>query len=269
MIEGRKPLKRNFHGETTMICNKTPISLMNEVCKANNLVPEYTVIEESGPPHEKSFKVELKLSDIGSYEGISTTIRGAKHKAAQLGLEMSGLKKPERKPKRSDDVPSVELNSLAMKLGKVVEYRDLAHVVKPHTAPAPIPSAAYGGYPYPEYTPGMLPYRRSPAKMSVMVKVGEKEYFGEGFRKKEARRNAASKALVDLRKEMNMEPKVDKSQGTLASSNAKSEIPEPQVSASGRLKVTFRMLAVTRTGVIMFGLPYTYMPGGVIGCSRQ
>ena len=221
---------------------------MNEVCKANNLVPEYTVIEESGPPHEKSFKVELKLSDIGSYEGISTTIRGAKHKAAQLGLEMSGLKKPERKPKRSDDVPSVELNSLAMKLGKVVEYRDLAHVVKPHTAPAPIPSAAYGGYPYPEYTPGMLPYRRSPAKMSVMVKVGEKEYFGEGFRKKEARRNAASKALVDLRKEMSMEPKVDKNQGTLASTNAKSEIPEPQVSASGRLKVTFRMLAVTRTG---------------------
>ena len=229
--ESRKKKRIDFNKESTMICNKTPISLMNEICKANNLMPEYKVVEESGPPHEKSFKVELKLQDIGSYEGIATTIRGAKHKAAQLGLETSGLKKPERKPKRSDDVPSVELNSLAMKHGKVVEYRDLPYGMKPHTAPAPIPSAGYGGYPYPDYTPGMLPYRRPQMKMSVMVKVGDKEYFGEGFRKKEARRNAASKALADLRKEMNVEPKVEKNQ---ASGSVSSEIPEPKVSA--RLK---------------------------------
>lgn len=216
-----------------MICNKTPISLMNEVCKANSVVPEYKVVEESGPPHEKTFKVELTLSDVGLYEGIASTIRGAKHKAAQLGLETSGLTKPERKPKQFTNEPSVELNSLAMKLGKVIEYSDLLpQMVRQHTGPSPIPSNSYGGYSYPNYTPGVIPtiqYHRPQLKMTAVVKVGDEEYLGEGFRKKEARRNAASKALADLRKELNVSPNVEQGQLTQASDNIKSEILESKV----------------------------------------
>ena len=211
-----------------MICNKTPISLMNEVCKANNVVPEYKVVEESGPPHEKLFKVELTLPNVGSYEGVASTIRGAKHKAAQLGLETSGLTKPERKSKQFNDAPSVELNALAMRLQRNVQYLDLPHVVKPHNGPSPMPS--YGGYPYTEYTPGLMPYHHRPhIRMMVSVKVGEKEYFGEGFRKKDARRNAASKALADIRQELKAEPKVEQNQLAQASDKVKSEMPEPKV----------------------------------------
>jgi hypothetical protein len=214
-----------------MICNKTPISLMNEVCKANNVVPEYKVVEESGPPHEKVFKVELFLPDVGSYEGVSPTIRGAKHKAAQLGLETSGLKKPERKSKQFSDAPSVELNSLAMRLGRMVQYCDLVpHIAKPHHGPSPMPSGGYSDYPsYTEYAPGVLPYYLRPQmKMKVSVKVGDKEYIGDGYRKKDARRNAASKALADLQQELQKDPTVVE-HGQLASDNIKSEIPEPKV----------------------------------------
>jgi hypothetical protein len=215
-----------------MICNKTPISLMNEVCKSNNVIPEYKVVEETGPPHEKTFKVELSLPDVGSYEGVASTIRGAKHKAAQLGLETSGLTKPERKPKQFNDAPSVELNTIATKLGKTVKYSDLAPLMmKPLPGPSPIPSSTYG-YPYPDYTPGVMPYHRPQMKMTASVKVGDKEYFGEGFRKKEARRNAASKALADLHQELKMSPKVEQSQLSQASDNIKSEIPEPKVQLS-------------------------------------
>ena len=198
---------------------------MNEVCKANNVVPEYKVVEETGPPHEKTFKVELMLPNVGSFEGIASTIRGAKHNAAQLGLETSGLKKPERKPKQSNDAPSVELNSLAMKLGKIVEYSDL-----PPTYPSqsPIPSNSYAGYMYPDYPSKFMHYRRQP-RMLASVKVGDKEYVGEGFRKKEARRNAASKALKDLRKELNTGSNLEQEQSTQASENVQDEIPEPKV----------------------------------------
>ena len=201
-----------------MICNKTPISLMNELCKANKVVPEYKVVEESGPPHEKTFKVELTLSSGGAYEGVASTIRGAKHNAAQLGLETSGMTKPERRPKQFNNAPTVELNSLAMKLGKHIEYCDLAPMVRPHSGPSPIPSNTYGGYSYQEYTPGMMPYHPPQLKMAASVKVDDKEYFGEGFRKKEARHDAASKALVELRKECALEPKSEQN-----------EIPDPKV----------------------------------------
>ena len=193
------------------IQQKTLISLMNELCKANNIVPEYKVVEETGPPHQKTFRVALCLLNhgtIATYEGIGQTIKGGKHKAAQLALETSGLTKPERKQKPSSIAPSVELNSLAMKLGRTVEYHDLPYgTTKQHSGPNPLPSNAYPAYgdgQFKQYSPGLLPYGNAVIKMHVSLKIGEKEYFGEGNRRKDARHSAAMDALLDLRKEYDL-----------------------------------------------------------------
>lgn len=200
------------------MAQKTPISLMNELCKANSIAPEYKVIDENGPPHQKTFKVQLSLPNVGCYEGIGQTIKGAKHKAAQLGLETSGLTKPERKPKILKVMPTVELNSLAMKLGKVVQYHDLPSRIESYHSPNPLPSSAYSQFssqfkPYnPSIPTSRIPYRRPPTKITVSLKIGEKEYFGEGHRRKDARHNAAVKALADLRKQYDPQVKLEKTE---------------------------------------------------------
>ena len=77
------------------MAQKTPVSLMNELAKANKLNPEYKVIEESGPAHKRSFTVQLTLGDVGTWEGKATSIRAAKHAAASAELEKCGLCLPE------------------------------------------------------------------------------------------------------------------------------------------------------------------------------
>lgn len=110
------------------MAQKTPVSLMNELAKANNLNPDYKVIDESGPAHKRTFTVQLTLGDVGTWEGKVTRIRGAKHAAAALELDRCGLCMPDvEKPKvqQVNVTPTVELNVLAMKLGKLTQYQDL------------------------------------------------------------------------------------------------------------------------------------------------
>lgn len=190
---------------------KTPISSMNELCKSNNIVPDYQLVEEAGPPHQRSFKVELSLPN-GSYFGVGQTIKNAKHEAAQSGLDSCGLTKPERKVKPMNIAPSVELNNLAMKLGKQVIYTDFALDTRQHPGPTPAPSNAYpqyGGQLNKPYPSGFQSYSNSPTKVTVSLKIGDKEYFGEGNRIKDARHNAAQNALPDLRAELNMDMKLE------------------------------------------------------------
>lgn len=206
---------------------KTPISLMNELAKANNLEPEYKVLEESGPAHKKTFRVELTLGEIGKWEGTGNSIKTAKHAAANLGLENCGLCLPEKPVVKTVNLtPTVELNGLAMKLGKATQYRDLP--------PKPLPSHTHGQFPgplprqmnagfrgmsnmqqgfnhmnygmhqqrqYNQYNSGYYP-RQVPKMMRVSLTVGEQEFIGEGRDKQQARHNAAKKATDVLREEL-------------------------------------------------------------------
>lgn len=232
---------------------------MNELAKANNLEPEYKVVEEKGPAHKKTFRVELKMGEVGTWEGVGESIKKAKHDAASKGLENCGLCIPEKPTVRTVNLtPTVELNGLAMKLGKATQYKDLP--------PKPLPSHAHGQFPgpnqhqmnprfrgmsnlsqeynhmgygmqqgrYGQYNSFMYP-RQVPRMMRVSLTVGDVEFVGEGRDKQQARHNAAKKAIEALRIELqqmvksepspNEEPKTD---GSVAN-NSTDPTPAPDL----------------------------------------
>lgn len=219
------------------MAQKTPVSLMNELAKANKLNPEYKVTEESGPAHKRTFTVQLTLGDVGTWEGKATSIRAAKHAAANLGLEKCGLCMPEVGKPRVQQVhvtPTVELNVLAMKLGKLTKYEELApkmayqHPVnmgyQAFQMQHQIPGYHHGGSPRPRSPYGLLhPYTgqdnhyrsyihndyhprsappRIPRIACVKLIMGDQEFYGEGRDKQAARKNAASKAVRVIREEL-------------------------------------------------------------------
>lgn len=220
------------------MAQKTPVSLMNELAKANKLNPDYKVIDESGPAHKRAFTVQLTLGDVGTWEGKATSIRGAKHAAAALGLDRCGLCMPEvEKPKvqQVNVTPTVELNVLAMKLGKLTQYQDLQPKIPSYHPPVnmgyqglhmqhQIPGVHHTGsprsrspfgmlHPYPgqenHYRPfiqnGYHPHSappRLPRICCVKLIVGDQEFYGEGHDKQAARKNAALKAVRAMREEL-------------------------------------------------------------------
>lgn len=195
------------------MAQKTPISLMNELAKANQLTAEYRTVEQSGPAHKRTFRVHLVLGEIGVFEGTASSIKAAKHVAASAALEKCGLSLPEKKPKGLplNITPTVELNGLAMKLGKHTAYRDLPTKTPPFQ---PQGAPGYQGVPGinpPTYQriPGQYrnyqsnPYHRPsvPRIFCVSLTVGNTTYIGEGCDKQKARHAAATKAIEVLRKE--------------------------------------------------------------------
>lgn len=217
------------------MAQKTPVSLMNELAKANKLNPEYKVIEETGPAHQRTFTVQLTLGDVGTWEGKATSIRSARHAAATVGLENCGLTKPEiEKPQinQFNITPTVELNVMAMKLGKLTQYHDLQpkipsqyqpismgyrslqmqhhhtglhHLMqRPHSSFS-IAHPGQENHYRPHFQNGFhyrSPPPRVPRIFCVKLIVGDQEFHGEGRDKQKARQNAASKAIKMLRGEM-------------------------------------------------------------------
>ena len=218
------------------MAQKTPVSLMNELAKANKMNPEYKVIEESGPAHKRTFTVQLTLGEVGTWEGKATSIRSAKHAAATVGLENCGLCMPEKeKPKiqQFNVTPTVELNVLAMKLGKLTQYQDLEPKIpssyqppvnmgyhglqmqhqlagmhhnmprprSPYGLPQPAQDNHYRPYIQNGYHPRSAP-PRVPRICCVKLMVGDQEFYGEGRDKQKARQHAASKAIKVMRDEL-------------------------------------------------------------------
>lgn len=217
------------------MAQKTPVSLMNELAKANKMNPEYKVIEETGPAHKRTFTVQLTLGEVGTWQGKATSIRSAKHAAATAGLENCGLSMPEKeKPQiqQFNVVPTVELNVLAMKLGKLTQYEDLQPKIPSYQPPVnmgyhglqmqhqlagmhhnmPRPRSPYG-IPQPGQENHYRPYiqngyhpRSAPPRVPriccVKLMVGDQEFYGEGRDKQKARQHAASKAIKVLHGEL-------------------------------------------------------------------
>jgi double-stranded RNA-binding protein Staufen len=186
-------------------------------------------VEEKGPAHKKTFLVELKLGDVGTWEGTGESIKKSKHAAAIKGLENCGLCIPDKPTIKTVNLtPTVELNGLAMKLGRTTQYRDLP--------PKPLPSHTHGQFPAPtqrqmnprfrglssmqpdfnqmgygvqqrqynQYNSFMYP-RQPPRMMRVSLTVGDQEFIGEGRDKQQARHNAAKKASEILREELQVQ----------------------------------------------------------------
>lgn len=172
---------------------KTPMCLVNELARFNKVALQYRLVEESGPPHKKSFTVVLRLAGNEEYQASGSSIKRAQHAAAQRALLETTLMHPvARPPHRAQGplTPTVELNALAMKRGELANYRV---VQLPRLAYLP-PLNFQGMYP-----PRYRPMGAAPGGFLATLEVGSRRFHGEGPTEQAARHAAAQQALSLLR----------------------------------------------------------------------
>lgn len=66
--------------------NETPVSLLNQVCSKNDIVPSYNLIAREGRVHAPVFTYKVELEGI-NVEGSGQSKKKAKHVAAKLMLK--------------------------------------------------------------------------------------------------------------------------------------------------------------------------------------
>ncbi|XP_038051600.1 double-stranded RNA-binding protein Staufen homolog 2-like isoform X3 [Patiria miniata] len=248
MNYGQGPAGAAGAGPTENMANtkeKTPMCHLNELARFNRLQPQYELMEETGPAHEKTFTVRLVLG-TQKFEAKGTSIKKAQHKAAEHALLNCNLPSPKPRPPRTTKstqpnpnalTATVELNSKAMKAGVMIHYSPLGpdpmpftnyyraggrggfrppRPQGPHGGPgpggAPMQGAmrpqgpGMGGEPRGPGSPGDFRGPRSPfprypgprPTFYIKVAVGNREFIGEGRTRKDARQNAALKALKSI-----------------------------------------------------------------------
>ncbi|XP_074657003.1 double-stranded RNA-binding protein Staufen homolog [Tubulanus polymorphus] len=178
---------------------KTPMCLINELARYNKIQHQYTLVDETGPAHKKTFFVKLKLGEE-EYDSSGASIKKAQHSAAETALQKTTYKHPPPKPPRAYNqnlyvsanniTPTVELNAIAMKRGEPAVYQ----TIEPHRPQYyPPPNYDYRGMYNQRYH-----YPRLPRVFYVSLKVGQREFIGEGPTRQAARHCAADKALKIL-----------------------------------------------------------------------
>ncbi|XP_033126858.1 double-stranded RNA-binding protein Staufen homolog 2-like [Anneissia japonica] len=187
---------------------KTPMCLLNELARFNRLQPKYELIDQTGPPHLKVFSVQLCLGDK-KYDATGSSIKKAQHEAAKSALRESTLPKPQPRPPSTRThkfnpnpdalTATVLLNGYSMKNGVAINYTTVqsAPIDGPSIHQHPYNPYGHQQVYYPNYRRNMYPH---PTRMvSVILNVAGKEYNGDGRNMKEAKQNAAAKALMDLK----------------------------------------------------------------------
>ncbi|XP_067667309.1 double-stranded RNA-binding protein Staufen homolog isoform X4 [Haliotis asinina] len=172
---------------------KTPMCLINELARYNKILHQYTLVDEQGPAHKKTFFVKLKLGEE-EYSASGPSIKKAQHSAAAIALEKTSFTHPPPKPNRAPNMGSMtemELNALAMKRGEPAVYKPIEPRHPQFYSP---PNFDYRGMYNQRYHCG-----RMPRTFYVSLKVGQKEFIGDGPTRQAARHSAATKALRILR----------------------------------------------------------------------
>ncbi|XP_052096654.1 double-stranded RNA-binding protein Staufen homolog isoform X3 [Mytilus californianus] len=191
--EGKEDIQTET-SETESLANtkeKTPMCLINELARYNKISHQYTLDDEQGPAHKKTFYVTLKLGDNETYAENGPSIKKAQHSAAAVALEKTSYTHPPPKPPKNRTTHELELNALAMKRGEQTFYKPL--------------DTRYPHYPQQNYNyRGVYNHRyhypRMPRVFYVSLKCGQREFIGEGHNRQEARNDAATKALNILKK---------------------------------------------------------------------
>lgn len=204
--EGPSPPSCNGEQPTTAVANnkekKTPMCLVNELARFNKVGLQYRLVDESGPPHKKSFTVVLRLAGHEEYQATGSSIKRAQHAAAQRALDETSLARPvSRVPQRAQGplTPTVELNALAMKRGELATYR-----VVELPRRAYIPAYNFQGMCHSTrgsclYSPHYRHMGTAPGGYCATLDVGPRRFHGEGFTEQAARHAAAQQALAQLR----------------------------------------------------------------------
>ncbi|KAK3609026.1 hypothetical protein CHS0354_020689 [Potamilus streckersoni] len=184
---------------------KTPMCLINELARYNKINHQYMLVDEQGPAHKKTFYVKLQLGENEDYSASGPSIKKAQHAAAKMALEKTSYKHPPPKQNRygmrvyqngiplNNITPTVELNAIAMKRGEEAIYTNLDNRLPP------FPQQQQQHYDYRGYYNQRYPYMRMPKMFYTSLKVGNREFLGEGTTRQLARHSAATKALRILK----------------------------------------------------------------------
>ncbi|KAB7494042.1 Double-stranded RNA-binding protein Staufen-like protein 2 [Armadillidium nasatum] len=205
---------------------KTPMCLINELARYNKISHQYCLTDEKGPAHKKVFTVTLKLGDNDEeYSASGPSIKKAQHLAAAVALEKTKFKHPPPKTQRHNKqtklTPTVELNALAMKRGEAAVYTFMEPPRPPSSYAYSVPSNirnVYQGVPRNTGPTHEKFYGRPSVypMFFVNLRVGNKDFCGEGATAQQAKHNAASKAL----KVIKALPIPDSSSSSHSSSNS-------------------------------------------------
>ncbi|CAG9855151.1 unnamed protein product [Phyllotreta striolata] len=216
------------------IKEKTPMCLVNELARYNKIQHQYRLTGEQGPAHKKVFTVTLKLGNE-EYEAEGPSIKKAQHSAAAQALSKTEFKHPPpktirnrpgtRPPNPGIVTPTVELNALAMRRGERTVYVIENGGAPPHqgylTQPGYYPRHNLynaqmqpqrygydarrnirGNYPYDNRYYGQFrpsaPHNAGDP-YTVRLRVGEREYPGQGYTVQAARHDAATKAIEHIK----------------------------------------------------------------------
>nr|CAD7589696.1 unnamed protein product [Timema genevievae] len=194
---------------------KTPMCLVNELARFNKIQHQYRLTNEQGPAHKKRFTVTLKLGEE-EYSAEGASIKKAQHSAANEALQHTQYKHPPPKTTRSvrlgksNITPTVELNALAMKRGEPAVYTFIepSHNGTTHnpymSGPPPPPTSSHNYNYRGIYNQRYHQYKAPPGSFHppmfvVSLRVGAREFFGDGPTAQAARHDAASKALNNLK----------------------------------------------------------------------
>merc|ERR1719412_1578255 len=187
--------------ELANIKEKTPMCLVNELARFNKVQHQYRLTDESGPAHKKTFTVNLKIGDTEEYVASGPSIKKAQHAAAAIALEKTQFKHPSpraRNTKNANVTPTVELNALAMKRGEPTTYIFLEpNRANTNQYPPSHPSINFRGMYNQRYHCGRGP--GYPPVFHVQLRVGNREFTGEGATAQAAKHGAAGKALKMLK----------------------------------------------------------------------
>lgn len=174
------------------MANSTPSSILNELAKCNKVTAHYQVVKEAGPAHQKVYNVHLHIGGHGPFEGVGSSLKSARNAAASRALI-------EGAPGLHIN-PTVELNILSMKSGEIATYRELDSVSLP-----PRQTDYESLFQHQTYSSIQQPLHRRPPPprtrrlWRMSVTICQRTYIGEGHTKSEARGNAASHALLELK----------------------------------------------------------------------
>nr|XP_022920181.1 double-stranded RNA-binding protein Staufen homolog [Onthophagus taurus] len=192
----------------------SPLSTVHLLALYNKLTYHYYLENEEGPSHNRIFTITLSLGNE-KYTGTGSSIKEAKKAAASLALLETSHPNPPTKTKENVSTPTVELNSLAYKLGLKVTYlseeqlkeSDYSSIQSKSSVPD-LKIDQKSSYHtklnksiYHPYTKNYdIPNQDSSAKppFVVAVLVGDQKFIGTGYTKQAARHDAASKALATL-----------------------------------------------------------------------
>jgi double-stranded RNA-binding protein Staufen len=209
----------NNASETQNLANtkeKTPMCLINELARFNKMNHQYTLVDEQGPAHKKTFYVKLKLGDE-EYSASGESIKKAQHAAAAIALADTKYQHPPPKPARLGSCnleKTVELNALAMKRGEAAVYKSIEPQQPPYYHQPNMDFRGMYNQRYHQYMragrdpryrgsgvlwPLRYHYPRMNRAFYVSLRVGHREFIGDGPTRQAARHNAAQKALRILK----------------------------------------------------------------------